>query len=135
VFGGIKKKKRFILGFHGGTQCVCIVLVTIPAQKNKCVTFATLELKAVAEEVIQGLQTDPATSKIASEVVHTDEDTSTSLFNRRLTQITLIKNRQLHDYLKVCLVRLQTNEYKQDTSVSQTHATDHLCILKALIAL
>jgi hypothetical protein len=100
------------------------------------VTLATLELKAVAAEVLQGLETDPATSQIASEALQLQpiEDTSTSLFNKRLAQIALIKNRQLHDYLKVCLVRLKTNEHEQSTPISQNHAEDHLCILKALLS-
>jgi hypothetical protein len=107
---------------------------TNPGTK-KCATFATLELKSVAEEVLKELKTDPATSQIASEVVKTPPGSEPlSLFNTRVAQITLIKNRQLHDYLKVCSIRLQTNEDQQTTNTSQKRAEDQLCILKAILS-
>jgi hypothetical protein len=104
--------------------------------KNQCVTFATVELKAIALNVLDNLKSDPETAAIASEVIQTHIDTNKpeSVFNTRLTQITLIKNRQVHDYLKVCLIRLQTTEETHGQSTSQTRAEDQLCILKALLS-
>lgn len=87
----------------------------------------------VAEKVLQELKTDSVAATIASEVVQADTHTETSLFNTRLAQISLIKTRQLHDYLKVCSIRLQTDD-KLDTPSSQKRAEDQLCILKALLA-
>jgi hypothetical protein len=98
------------------------------------VTFATVELKAIAEEVLCNLKTDPVTAVIASEVVETVTDKSLSLFNTRLAHITQIKNRQVHDYLNVCLIRLQTIEDTHIPSSSHTRAQDQLSILKALLS-
>jgi len=98
------------------------------------VTFATVELKAIAEEVLDKLKTDPATAAIASEVVETVTDQSSSLFNTRLAHITQIKNRQVHDYLNVCLIRLQTIEDTHIPSILHTRAQDQLSILKALLS-
>jgi hypothetical protein len=108
---------------------------TTKPPKKKVVTFATVELKAIAEEVLHNLKTDPATAAIASEVVETVTDKSLSLFNTRLAHITQIKNRQVHDYLQVCLIRLQTIEHTHIPPISQKRAQDQLSILKALLSL
>jgi hypothetical protein len=98
------------------------------------VTFATVELKAIAAEIICKLETDPATATIASAVVETVTDKSQSLFNTRLAHIIEIKNRQVHDYLQVCLIRLESSEDTNLTPISQTRAEEQLCILKALLS-
>lgn len=104
------------------------------SHKSKVVTFATVELKAIAEQVLDQLKADPATASIASDLSETATEKSPSSFNLRLAHITQIRDRQVHDYLQVCLIRLRTTEGTHIPPISQVRAQDQLCILKALLS-
>jgi hypothetical protein len=57
-----------------------------------------------------------------------------SSFQTQLTQINLIKTRQLSDYLEVCVIRLEGTPSELEESRTTQTAKDHLCILKAILA-
>jgi hypothetical protein len=95
------------------------------------VTFATVELKAIAEQVLCELASDPVSAGIVAETADPIHDRS---FNSRLAHITQIKDRLVFDYLQVCLIRLQTQEDSHISPVTQIRAQDQLTILKALLA-
>lgn len=75
----------------------------------------TVELKNIAVSVLQKLQNDPPDPA--------------STFQAQLAQITLIKTQQLHDYLKVCVLRLDSNVPNHTSTAGNTAATDFLNVV------
>jgi hypothetical protein len=82
-------------------------------------------LKAIAAEVLQELS---GASEAEKESEAPKESTT---FNAQLAKITQIKTRQLHDYLKVCVLRLDKPE---TASGIQERTEDQLEILKAILS-
>jgi hypothetical protein len=95
---------------------------TIQKLNHKSVTQPTVELKSIANTILNELQGE------------VEDDAHQTTFNTQLAQISLIRTRQLNDYLKVCVLRLQ-HEDPHNTSEKITHRVqDHVSILKAILS-
>jgi hypothetical protein len=95
---------------------------TIQKLNHKSVTQPTVELKSIANTILNELHGE------------VEDDAHQTTFNTQLAQISLIRTRQLNDYLKVCVLRLQ-HEDPHNTSEKITHRVqDHVSILKAILS-
>lgn len=95
---------------------------TIQKHKQKSATQPTVELKAIANSVLTELHEE------------VQEDAPTTTFNAQLAQVALIKTRQVNDYLKVCVLRLQHEDTDRTSVKIKERVQDHLCILKAILS-
>jgi hypothetical protein len=95
---------------------------TIQKPHNTCTTQPTVELKSIAHTVLEELHAG------------VEDDAHKTTFNTQLAQISLIKTRQLNDYLKVCSIRLHHEDSAKTSDKIITRAQDHVCILKAILS-
>ena len=81
-----------------------------------------MELKSIAYTVLDELHAG------------VEDDAHKTTFNAQLAQISLIKARNLNDYLKVCLIRLNQEDSNKTSDKIKQRVEDHVCILKAILS-
>jgi hypothetical protein len=83
----------------------------------------TVELRAIAASLLEDLNKEDGNSL------------PTTSFKSQLAQISLIKQKQLGDYLSVCALRLQSVLPEEESNRTRKAAEEHLCILKAILSI
>ena len=106
--------------------CLIHIAVLPPTSSIRTHTISnspTVELKSIASTLLKELNKDE------------EGDTTANVsFKDQLNQISLIKQRQLSDYLQVCILRLQSTPPEEESDRTRRSAEDHLCILKAILS-